>query len=259
MIPERAGELVRENERLDDLQRGGLYIIQDPGLFCFGIDAVLLSDFAACRPGDKVLDLCCGNGIIPLLIYVRMPGIRITGLEISERSAGLAQRSVALNGLEDHIDIRIGDIKEAAGIFRHASFDAVTANPPYMKGQSGLTNRSSAVAEARHELSMDFDDLCAAAAHCLKSSGKFYLVHRPARLAELITVLKKHGLEPKRMRLVHPAADKDANLVLIESVKGGRTQMQVMPPLVVYGDDGRYTQEIYRIYGYTEPQDGSRS
>ena len=249
MIPERAKELLKDCERLDDLQRGGLYIIQDPDLFCFGIDAVLLADFAACRGEERVLDLCCGNGIIPLLIWARKPGTRITGLEIAGKSADLARRSTVLNGIEDDIDIITGDIKEAAGIFRHASFDTVTANPPYMKSAGGRVNRSGAVAEARHEISMDLDDLCTAAAHCLKSSGRFCLVHRPSRLPELISVLKAHHLEPKRMRLVYPAAGKEANLVLVESIKGGRAEMRVMPPLIVYGEDGRYTPEIRRIYG----------
>ncbi|MBO5999090.1 MAG: tRNA1(Val) (adenine(37)-N6)-methyltransferase [Lachnospiraceae bacterium] len=249
MTPEQRAEALLPGERLDDLQRGGLYIIQDPALFCFGMDAVLLSDFAACREGNRVLDLCSGNGIIPLLLYARCHEIRVTGLELNEKSAFLAERSIRLNGLEDRISMITGDVREASRLFGHASFHVVTANPPYMKAAGGLKNMDSAKAMARHETACSFDDVCAAAAHCLKSSGRFYLVHRPSRLPELITVLKEHHLEPKRMQLVYPYADKDANLVLIEAVKGGGPEMKLLPPLIVYKEDGSYTDDIYRIYG----------
>ncbi len=249
MTPEQKAEAILPGERLDDLQRGGLYIIQDPALFCFGMDAVLLSDFAACRDGDRVLDLCSGNGIIPLLLYARCPGITVTGLELNEKSTSLAARSFRLNGLEDKLCMVTGDVREASRLFGHASFHVVTANPPYMKAAGGLQNPDSAKAMARHETACCFDDVCAAAAHCLKSSGRFYLVHRPSRLPELIVAMKKHHLEPKRMRMVYPYADKAANLVLIEAVKGGGEEIKLLPPLIVYKEDGSYTDEIYRIYG----------
>lgn len=241
---------LKSGERLDDLQRNHLKIIQNPEKFCFGMDAVLLSGFAKVKPGEKVLDLGTGTGIIPLLLSAKTKAGHLTGLEIQPESADMARRSVALNGLEDRIDIVEGDIKEASALFGMAGFDVVTCNPPYMIGQHGLRNPDTPKAVARHEVLCTFEDVAREAARLLRPGGKFYLVHRPFRLAEIIGTLLSHKLEPKRMKLVHPFLDKEPNMVLIEASRGGNSRMTVEPPLIVYEKPGVYTPEIYEIYGY---------
>ena len=242
-------QYLKAGERLDDLQLRGYQIIQNPGRFCFGMDAVLLSAFAKVRRGERALDLGCGNGILPLLLAAKYPGEHYAGLEIQEESAGMAVRSVKLNGLEEKIDIVTGDIKEAASIFGAASFEVITTNPPYMIGSHGLKNENEALYIARHEALCTIDDLLRESTKILKSKGRFYMVHRPFRLPELLTKMSAAKLEPKRMRLVYPYVDKEPNMVLIEGLKGGNPRMEVEPPLIVYEKDGTYTQELRAMYG----------
>ena len=242
--------LLKENERIDDLQRNGYRIIQDPDRFCFGMDAVLLSGFAAVKDGARVLDLGTGTGIIPILLEAKTGAAHLTGLEIQADSADMARRSVALNGLEEKIDIVTGDIKEAGRIFDAASFDVITCNPPYMIGRHGLKNPEDAKAIARHEILCTLEDVAEQTAKLLKPGGKFFLVHRPFRLAEIMVTLKKYKLEPKRMQLVYPFVDKEPNMVLLEAARGGRPRMTVEKPLIVYREPGVYMTEIYDIYGY---------
>ena len=239
-----------EDERIDDLQRNGYRIIQKKKGFCFGMDAVLLSGFAQVKEGEVAVDLGTGTGIIPILLEAKTKGKHFTGLEIQEEVAEMAGRSVRLNQLENRVDIVRGDIKEASRLFGKASFDVVTSNPPYMNDNHGLKNPELPKAIARHEVFCTLDDVCREASLLLKSGGRFYMVHRPHRLAEIITALKTYKLEPKRMKLVHPFVDKEANMVLIEAVRGGRSMMKVEAPIIVYRDPGVYTQEIYDVYGY---------
>lgn len=239
-----------ENERVDDLQRNGYRIIQKTDGFCFGMDAVLLSGFACVKPGEKAIDLGTGTGIIPLLLEAKHDGDHYTGLEIQEQMADMARRSVSLNHLEEKIDIVTGDIKEASRLFGAASFDVVTSNPPYMAGAHGLKNPTLPKAVSRHEVLCTLDDVVREAAKLLRPGGRFYLVHRPHRLIEIITAMTKYKLEPKRMKMVHPFVDKEANMVLIEAVRGGRSMIKVEAPIVVYKEQGVYTDEIYDIYGY---------
>lgn len=241
---------LKENERIDDLQRDGYRIIQNPEKFCFGMDAVLLSGFARVKEGERVLDLGTGTGIIPLLLSAKTKAAHLTGLEIQAESADMAVRSVLLNGLEEKIDIVQGDIKEAGAIFWAASFDVVTCNPPYMIGQHGLQNPDAPKAIARHEVLCTLEDVISQAAKVLKPGGNFFLVHRPFRLAEIITTLTRYRLEPKRMQLVYPFIDKEPNMVLIEANRGGKPRMTVEKPLIVYKEPGVYMPEIYEIYGY---------
>ncbi len=241
---------LKPTERLDDLQRNDLRIIQDPDRFCFGMDAVLLSGFAAAPEGGRVLDLGTGTGIIPILMSAKTKASELVGLEIQADSADMAKRSVRLNDLDSKIKIVQGDIKEAGQIFDAASFDVVTSNPPYMIGGHGLQNPDSPKAIARHEVLCDLEDVIKAAARCLKSGGKFYMVHRPFRLAEIMVVMHEYKLEPKRMQLVYPYADKEPTMVLIEGARGGRPRLTVEKPLIIYEAPGRYTPEIYDIYGY---------
>lgn len=240
-------DLVKCGERVDDLQNG-YFVIQDPKKFCFGMDAVLLSGFARVKKGETALDMGTGTGIIPILLSQRTEGKHFTGLEIQAECAEMADRSVKYNCLEDRIQIVEGDIKEAAGIFGAASFDVVTCNPPYMIGQHGLTNPHLPKAIARHEILCTFDDVASQAARVLKDRGRFYLVHRPFRLVELMAALTKYKLESKRMQLVYPYIDKEPNMVLIEACKGGNSRIQIERPLVVYEKPGVYTKDILELY-----------
>ena len=241
---------LKENERIDDLQRNGYRIIQDPDRFCFGMDAVLLSGFVRVKDKASVLDLGTGTGIIPLLLEAKTKAAHLTGLEIQSDSADMARRSVALNELEEKIDIVTGDIREADKIFAAASFDVITCNPPYMIVQHGLKNPENAKAVARHEIFCTLEDVIMQTAKLLKPGGKFFLVHRPFRLAEIMTVLTKYRLEPKRMQLVYPFVNKEPNMVLLEAARGGRPRMTVEKPLIVYREPGVYMSEIYEVYGY---------
>ncbi|MCI8299839.1 MAG: tRNA1(Val) (adenine(37)-N6)-methyltransferase [Lachnospiraceae bacterium] len=239
-----------DHERLDELHRNGYFIIQNPEKFCFGMDAVLLSGFVQVKPQETALDLGTGTGIIPILLEAKTSGLHFTGLEIQPESADMARRSVLYNHLEDKINIEIGDIKDASRQFGASSFHVVTTNPPYMTGQHGLTNSNRAKAIARHEILCSLEDVIRESARLLKPQGRFYMVHRPFRLAEIMTLMQKYGLEPKRMRLVYPFVDKEPNMVLLEGLRGGNPRITVEKPLIVYKEPGVYTDEIRQTYGY---------
>lgn len=239
---------LKQGEHLDDLQNG-FFIIQGQKSFRYGIDAVLLSGYAKVKPGERVLDLGTGTGILPILLAAKTPGRSFTGLEIQKESADMAGRSVAFNHLNDRISIVQGDIREAVSIFGAASFDVVVSNPPYMIGRHGLTNPDPAVAIARHEILCSFRDIAEQTSRVLTDRGRFYLIHRPFRLAEIMCTLKEYRLEPKRMRLVYPFADKEPNMVLLEACKNGNPRIRVEKPLIVYERPGVYTREIREIYG----------
>lgn len=238
-----------ENERLDDLQCNGYRLIQNTACFCFGMDAVLLSSFAKAEEGQRVLDLGTGNGVIPILMHAKNPGARYTGLELQAVSAELAKRSVQYNKIQEHVFIVQGDLKDASKIFKPASFDVVTSNPPYMNENHGLVNPDSAKAVARHELCCTLEDVVREASKCLKVKGHFFMVHRPHRLVEIFETMKRYKLEPKRMRMVHSFAEKAANMVLIEAVKCGNPQLTAEAPLVIYNSDGSYSKALRKLYG----------
>ncbi len=240
---------LKEGERLDDLQINGYEIIQHPGKFCFGMDAVLLSNFARVKKGECALDLGTGTGIIPILLTAKTDGERFVGLEIQDESADMARRSVEHNHLEERVKIVNGDIKEASSIFGSASFDVITTNPPYMIGQHGIANTSDSKAIARHEVLCTLDDIMRESAKILRPGGRFYMVHRPFRLAEILSKMVQVGIEPKRMRMVHPFIDKEPNMVLIEGKRGGNSRMTVEPPLIVYKEQGVYSEELLGEYG----------
>ena len=239
-----------EDERIDDLQRNGYRIIQKKKGFCFGMDAVLLSGFAAVREGERAIDLGTGTGIIPILLEAKTEGRDFTGLEIQQEMADMARRSVGLNNLEDRVRIVQGDIREASRLFGKASFDVVTSNPPYMNDSHGLKNPDLPKAIARHEVKCTLEDVVREGTRVLKPGGRFCMVHRPRRLIEIITVMKRHGLEPKRMKMVHPYADREANMVLIEAVRGGGPLLKMEAPVIVFDQNGEYSPEIRTTYGY---------
>ena len=294
-------------ERIDDLQRGGCRIIQRPELFCFGMDAVLLAAWAELKPGDRVLDLCSGNGIVPILMDARLPeeirregSVHFTGVEINSTCVDMAARSAQMNGQADRIRFLAGDVRElfraqpgpgqalSGGMGQERSvrsagsmsaeqslqaagsstaeqslqaagsstaeltpgfFDCVTVNPPYMTGSGGLKGPSEERAIARHEVLCTIDDVARSAGRALKQRGHLYMVHRPHRLGDIFRALTKHGLAVKRMRMVHPFVRKEANLVLIDAVKGGKSYVHAEAPLVIYREKGVYTEELKALYG----------
>ncbi len=244
---------IQNGERLDDLQRNGLYIIQDPDKFCFGMDAVLLSGFAADHASiaeGNVLDLCTGNGIIPLLLSAKTKASYIIGMEIQPEIADMADRSVRMNGLSDKIEILTCDIKEAAKYADAASFDMVTANPPYFKVGHGVINPEDTRTISRHEVACTLEDVLKAAAFALREGGYFYIVHKPQRLSDVICCMREAGIEPKTLKTVHPRIDAEPSIILIEGRKGAGAETRIESPLIIYGSDGKYTEEMYTIYGY---------
>lgn len=247
---ENPEKLLKEKERIDDLERNGYGIIQRKDGFCFGIDAVLLSGFVRVKEKEKVLDLGTGTGIIPILLEAKTKGKQFIGLEIQEEIADMARRSVRLNQLEEKVSIVLGDIKEAGKLFPRASFDVVTSNPPYIHDAHGLKNPGELKAISRHEILCTLEDVVREAASLVKPGGRVYLVHRPHRLIEIVSVMKRYKLEPKRLTFVHPFIDREANLVLIEAVRGGGSMVKVEKPIIVFQEPGVYTEEICQVYGY---------
>lgn len=228
---------LKPGERLDDLQLKGYEIIQDPERFCFGIDAVMLSDFAKIKKEETVLDLGTGTGILPILLAAKTQGKHFTGLEIQEESADMALRSVEHNRLQDKIDIVTGDIKEAAEIFKPAFFDVIITNPPYMLEQHGLQNPQDAKAIARHEVLCTLDDILRESGKLLQESkGRFYMIHKPFRLAEILVKMNSYKIEPKRLQFIHPYVNKEPTMVLIEGIKGGKSRVKIEPPVIMYTD-----------------------
>lgn len=240
------------NERIDDLQLKGLKIIQKEDGFCFGIDAVLLANFAKVKDKDKVLDLGTGTGIIPILIAGHTNSNDITAVEIQEEIADMAKRSVCLNKLEDRINIINDDLKNIDKYLNHNSYDVIVTNPPYIKNKGGLINETDTKAISRHEIKCTLEDVVRISAKLLKHNGKFCMVNRPDRLVDIITLMRKYKIEPKVLRFVHSKEGKDAKLILIQGLKGAKAELKVVDPLYVYDENGNYTKEIDDIYNRRE-------
>ncbi len=211
-------QYIYDGETLEDLG-DGFRIIQGRNEFRFGTDAVKLSDFAVVRPGERVMDLCTGTGIVPLLLYKKEPAIQVVGLEIQAQMHDMAQRSVKLNNLTDKIDIRLGDLCRIREQFPAESFQVVACNPPYMKNNTGKQNKCESVTIARHELCCNLADCVAAAAYLLPSGGRFYMVHRPERLTDILSVMREKGVEPKRLTFFAPSSGKPPRLLVVEGQK----------------------------------------
>ena len=245
---------LKPEEKLEALHVNNLKLIQKKGLFSFGIDAVLLADFAKLTKKDVCIDLGCGNGIIPLLLTAQSSCQKITGIEIQSESAELALRNVKLNSLEDRIKIINGDIKKISEYFEPNRATAVVSNPPYFNTKdSKEKNQSEKLTASRHEEECSLEDVIKAASYLLNSSGCFYLIHRPERLAEIFTLLKACSLEPKEMRLVQSFKNTEPKLVLIKSVKSAKPGLKIMSGLTVYESAGVYTEELNRIYRRPNP------
>lgn len=240
----------RPDERLDDLQINGYHILQKVDAFCFGMDAVLLSSFARAKKGNRVLDLGTGTGIIPILMEAKTQASDFTGLEIQPQFVEMANRSAKLNGIEDRVHFVEGDIKEAEQIFGKESFDVITTNPPYMVNAHGMQNENRTKAIARHEMLCTLEDVIKQSKKLLKQGGSFFMVHRSYRLAEILALMVQEGIEPKRLRMVHPFMNKEPNIFLVEGKKGGHSRIKVEPPLIVYKDVNVYHDEIYDVYGW---------
>lgn len=247
--------LVNSNERVDDLDRNGYKIIQNPEVFCFGIDAVLLAHFAKVTKKDQqILDIGTGTGIIPILMHAIYQKGKYTGIDIQEEMVEMANRSLRLNELTEDIKIKHIDVKTIKGHFEGHSLDLVTTNPPYMKGTNGLKNEHPSKAIARHEVLCTLEDIIAAAGYVLKVKGKLCMIHRPQRLVDIICAMRANNIEPKRLRMVYPKPGQAPTMVLIEGIKGGNSEMRVEKPLIVYNEDGTHTDEIYEIYDREKPK-----
>ncbi|MCZ8523722.1 MULTISPECIES: tRNA1(Val) (adenine(37)-N6)-methyltransferase [Paenibacillus] len=241
------GVSLYERERIDDLLTHDLRIIQSDEVFSFSLDAVLLARFCSVPVRGKVADLCSGNGVIPLLLTTRTQA-HITGIEIQERLAGMARRNVLLNGLGDRITMLQGDLRESREELTGGQFDLVTVNPPYLPVPNGEQNINEHVAAARHEVLCTLEDVIRTGARLLRSGGKFSMVHRPSRLVDICTLMRQYRIEPKRIRFVHPRAEAEANIVLIEGMRDGKPEVRMLPPLIVYKEGTTYTEELMEVY-----------
>ncbi|GAA4706708.1 tRNA1(Val) (adenine(37)-N6)-methyltransferase [Brevibacillus fulvus] len=239
---------LRETERIDDLLTHNLKIIQSHEVFCFSMDAVLLGRFASVPHRGRVVDLCTGNGAIPLIMSTRSGEAVFHGIEIQERLYDMACRSVKLNGLEERIKLVHGDVKEAVKLFGHGQFDLITCNPPYMPDNGGEKNENIHKRLARHEVLLNLEDVIRVSSQLAKNGGKIAIVHRATRLIEIISLMRTYGIEPKRLRFVHPRKDAEPNMMLIEGIRGGKPELRIQPPLIVYDHGEVYCEELQEIY-----------
>jgi len=242
---------LKDDETLDDLQLGGIHVIQKKEAFRFGVDAVLLGNFAKVKRGMRVIDLCSGTGIIPFLIAGKTEASYITGVEIQEDMVEMARRSVEFNKLQEKMEFINGDLKNLQFLKSIPKADIVTVNPPYKLQNSGIINPNDKNAIARHEICCTLEDVIIACRILLKDNGRMYMVHRPERLADILCLMRKHKIEPKLIRMVHPNTNKAPNIVLIEGQRDGGAFLKWQPPLYVYNDEGGYSDEINKIYGRT--------
>lgn len=244
---------LKENERIDDLQINNLKLIQNKDGFCFGIDAVILSDFAKdIRNNSKILDLGTGTGIIGTLLCAKTKLSKIYGIDIQEDVCDMAARSIKLNNLEEKFEIINSNIKDLNNIFEKESFDAVVSNPPYKKDNTGVKNEKETKLISRHEITATLEDFVSTSAKLLKDNGNIYMVHRPERLSDLFYLLKKYNIEPKKLRMVQSYANSKPKLILVKATKNANSFLNIEEPLIIYNKDGSYTSEILKIYGKGE-------
>ena len=243
---------VKENETIDDLQINGLKIIQKNGAFKFGTDAVLLSDFSRNIPSEKTLDLCTGSGIIPVLLSAKTKTEKFVGVEIQEEIADAAKRSVELNGLSERIEIVCDDLLNSVKRFGKRQFDLITCNPPYMRVNSAVLNECDAKIIARHEVKCTLEDIISVSVQLISLNGHFVMVHKPSRLTDIIFLMRKYEIEPKKLRFVHRTANDEPVLVLIDGLYKGKSDIRILPPLILYDENGNQTEELNAIYNRKE-------
>lgn len=241
-------KILKENERIDDLEFKGLKIIQNKNGFCFGIDSVLLSDFSKNIRNADVIDLGTGTGIINILLSGKTENCNFIGVEIQKEVADMAERSVKLNNLDDKIKIINGNILELENYYKKNSFDVVVTNPPYKKINTGIINQEDKKIISRHEITASLEDFIHIASYLLKDYGEFYMVHRPDRLVDIFAIMRKERIEPKKIKFVYPNRNKKANLVLIKGIKLGNPFLEFDNNLYIYDEDGNYTEEVLKIY-----------
>lgn len=242
---------IKEDETVDDLQLKGLNLIQKKDGFKFGIDAVLLSDFAYIKKKHRVIDLCTGTGVIPFLIYGKYEPQSIYGLEIQEDMIDMAKRSIKINSLDEKVFFLNEDLKNIEVLKKLEKFDIVTVNPPYKLNNAGIINQNDKLAIARHEILCNLEDVISASRVLLKDNGRLFMIHRPERLADIFTLMRKYKIEPKRVKMIHPKMGKAPNIVLVEGQRDGGEYLKWEAPLYVYDDNGKYTKEIDSIYWRT--------
>lgn len=240
---------LKENERIDDLEFKGLKIIQNEKGFCFGMDSVLLSDFAKnMKNNSTVLDLGTGTGIIPILLCGKTNLKKVVGIEIQQDVANIAKRSSQLNNLQDRFEVVNTNIIDLKNIYEKQSFDVIVTNPPYKKENTGITNENEAKLISRHEITANLEDFISISKDLLKDKGEFYMVHRPERLVDILSLMRKYKIEPKILKFVSPNKNKEPNLILIKGIKNANSFLKVEKNLYVYNEDGKYTNEILKIY-----------
>ncbi len=240
---------LKKNERIDDLEFKGLKIIQNEKGFCFGMDSVLLSDFAKnMKNNSTVLDLGTGTGIIPILLCGKTNLKKVVGIEIQQDVANMAKRSSQLNNLQDRFEVVNTNIIDLKNIYEKQSFDVIVTNPPYKKENTGITNENEAKLISRHEITANLEDFISISKDLLKDKGEFYMVHRPERLVDILSLMRKYKIEPKILKFVSPNKNKEPNLILIKGIKNANSFLKVEKNLYVYNEDGKYTNEILKIY-----------
>ena len=240
---------INVDEGVDDLQLNGLKLIQKQQGFRFGVDAVLLSHFANIKSRHRVIDLCTGTGIVPFLAYGKYAPKEVIGLEIQEDMVEMANRSSVLNNTTDIVTFVHGDLKDKSLLDSSGKFDVLTVNPPYKLNNAGIINPLDKLAIARHEIMCNLEDVINAARILLKDNGRMFIVHRPERLADIFTLMRKYKIEPKRVQMVHPKANKAPNIVLVEGQRDGGSYLKWDEPIYVYDENGGYTEQIDKIYG----------
>ncbi len=236
--------MIYEYENIEDLGLKGYKVIQNKDGFCFGSDAVLLSRFAKPKKGARMLDLCTGTGIIPVLMWGFNELSEVCAIEIVDSVSDMARRTMELNSLSDKIKVTLGDLKDAPEIYGKHAFDVVTCNPPYMNVGGGILNPSEKLALARHEIACTLDDVVRVSKALLKPCGKLFMVHRADRLCDVLSTFRKYKIEPKRLQVVYPTKNSVASLILVEGAEGGRAQLKLEEPLFMYDDEGNYLQSL---------------
>ena len=244
----RVSMLRREGETVDELLGRRVKILQKEKGYRFSVDALLLAHFVRVKKGDLIVDLGTGSGVIAITVAQRKECSHVIAVDIQEKLVDMARRSVMLNNLEEKVDIRHGDIREIETLFRPRSFDVSIFNPPYRKASSGKLNPDAEKSVARHEIKGTMHDFLKASVYVLRRSGRAYIIYPATRMVEILSSMRTAGVEPKRMRIVHSRNASRGEFVLVEGIKNGREELEVLPPLIIYSEDGQYTEAMKSVF-----------